>query len=110
MTITPTSVGDAVFLEVAGRIDSMTSADFAAKCQDLIGGNQQRVVLNLEGVDYVSSAGLRAIFVVGKTVQNGGGVLALCGLKSTVKSVMELTGLCSLFPVYDSAEAALESR
>jgi anti-anti-sigma factor len=109
MTITPTFAGGAVLLEVAGRLDSLTSADFETKCQELIGDNQHKIVLNLEGVDYVSSAGLRAILMIGKAVKNGGGVLALCGLKGMVKSVVELAGLSSMFPVYESTEAALES-
>lgn len=110
MTITPSFAGGALFLGVAGRLDSLTSPDFTARCQELIGATQQKVVLNVEGVEYVSSAGLRAILVIGKAVQNRGGVLALCGMKGTVKSVMELAGIQNLFPLYDSAEAALESR
>ena len=110
MTITPSVAGGALLLRVAGRLDSLTSPDFAAKCQELTGANQQQVVLNVEGLEYVSSAGLRAILVLGKAVQNGGGVLALCGLKATVKTVMELAGFRNLFPIYESTEAALESR
>jgi anti-sigma B factor antagonist len=110
MTITPSVAGGALFLRVAGRLDSLTSPDFAAQCQELIGANQQKVVLNVEGVEYVSSAGLRAILVLGKAAQNRGGVLALCGVKGTVKTVMELAGFPNLFPIYDSPEAALESR
>jgi len=109
MTITPSFAGGALVLGVDGRLDSLTSPDFTAQCQELIGANQ-KVVVNVEGVDYMSSAGLRAILVLGKAVQNGGGVLALCGMKGTVKSVMELAGFRNLFPLYDSVEAALESH
>ncbi len=110
MTITSSVAGAALFLRVAGRLDSLTSPDFAAQCEELIRANQQKVVLDVDGVEYVSSAGLRAILVLGKAVQNGGGVLALCGAKGTVKSVMELAGFRNLFPIYDSPQAALESQ
>ncbi len=110
MTVTPSFAGGALFLEVAGRLDSLTSPDFAARCQELIGANERKVVVNVEGVDYISSAGLRAILMLGRAVQNGGGVLALCGLKGTVKTVMELAGFGNVFPLYDSAEAALGSH
>ncbi len=110
MTITSSVAGGALLLRVAGRLDSLTSPDFAAKCQELTAANQQKVVLNVEGVEYMCSAGLRAIPVLGKAVQNGAGLQALCGLNGTVKTVMELAGFRNMFPIYDSTEAALESR
>ena len=110
MTITPSFAGGALCLAIAGRLDSITSPDFTARCQQLIEADQKKVVLNVEDVEYVSSAGLRAILMVGRAIQSSGGVLALCGLKGTVKSVMELAGFRNLFPLYESMEAALESQ
>jgi len=110
MTITPTFAAGSLCLHVTGRLDALTSRDFETKCLESVAANPPRVVLNFEGVNYVSSAGVHAIVAVGKTVQKCGGVLALCGLKGTVQTVLEVSGLYSTFPVYESAEAALESR
>jgi len=110
MTITPTVADGVLFLNVSGRIDALTSPDFQARCQESLATIPPRVVLNFDGVDYVSSAGVHAIVAVGKAIQKGGGVLALCGLKGIVKTVMEVSGLTASFTVYDSAEAARESN
>lgn len=110
MTITPIQAAGSLILNITGRIDALTSPEFQTRCQEPLAANPPKVVMNFEGVDYVSSAGVHAIVAVGKSVQKRGGVLALCGLKGTVKTVLEVSGLYTTFPVYESAEAALESR
>ena len=108
MTITSTHVGDALVLHVAGRLDGVTSPEFQKMCQQCISPESRRVVMDFEGVKYISSAGLRVIVEAGKAVRAGGGELRLSGLHGTVKHTLEIAGLYTLFPVYDSVEAALE--
>ena len=110
MTITSTHAGDAVVLRVAGRLDGITAPEFENTCQQCITSESRRMVVDFEGVEYISSAGLRAILLAGKKVHAGGGVLGLSGLRGTVKDTLEMAGFCSLYPVYDSIEAALEPR
>jgi anti-anti-sigma factor len=110
MTITSTHAGDAVVLRVAGRLDAITSPEFEKTYQQCINSESRRMVVDFEGVEYVSSAGLRAILLAAKMVHAGGGVLGLSGLRGTVKDTLEMAGFCALFPVYDSMEAALEPR
>jgi anti-anti-sigma factor len=108
MTVTSNNLGNALVLRVAGRLDGVTSPEFQKACQQYLSPESRRVVMDLEGVQYVSSAGLRGIFVVAKAVQAGGGVLGLSGLHGTVKETLKIAGFLALFPVYDSIEAALE--
>ena len=110
MTITATHVGDALVLRVAGRLDAITSPEFEKMCLQHIDSETRRVVLDFEGVDYLSSAGLRAILLTGKKVQAGGGVLGFSSVRGIVKNTLEMAGFCKLFPVYESTEAALEPR
>jgi anti-anti-sigma factor len=110
MTITSNHTGGTLVLRVAGRLDAITSPEFEKSCQECIKAETRKVVVDFEGMEYISSAGLRAILLVGKTIQAGGGVLVFSGLRGTVKDVMEMAGFCSLFPVHDSVEAAVESH
>ncbi|MCE5308303.1 MAG: STAS domain-containing protein [Acidobacteriales bacterium] len=110
MTITSNYAGDAVVLRVDGRLDAITSPEFEKTCQQCIKPDTRKALLDLEGVEYISSAGLRAILLVGKTIQSVGGVLGFSGLRGTVKDVIEMAGFSALFKVYDSVEAALEPR
>ena len=110
MTITSTRADNAVVLRISGRLDAITATEFESTCQQSISSETRKVVLDFEGVEYISSAGLRAILLVGKTVKSGGGTLVFSGLRGTAKLVLEIGGFCTLFPVYDSVEAALGSR
>ena len=64
-------------------------------------------VIDLAGVDYVSSAGLRVILLAGKRLKAGGGRLALAGLRDNVREVFEMSGFLTLFPVLPTVDAAL---
>ena len=110
MTITSTHVGDAVVLRVAGRLDALTSPEFEQTCRQYLNSENRRLMVDFEGVEYISSAGLRAILLVGKEIQAGGGVLGLCSLRGMVKNTLEMAGFCTLFPVYESPEVAFEPR
>jgi len=110
MTITSTHASGVLVLSVTGRLDAITSPEFEKTCQECIKTDSRKVVVDFENVEYISSAGLRAILLIGKTVQAGGGVLGFCGLRGTVKDVLEMAGFSALFPVYDSVEASLESH
>ncbi len=110
MTITSTHVGETVALRVAGRLDAITSPEFEKTCLQCIKSGSRRMVMDFDGVDYISSAGLRAILLAGKAIQTGGGVLGLSGLHGMVKDILEMVGFCNLFPVYESIEVALAPR
>ncbi len=110
MTIASTHADNAAVLRISGRLDAITAPEFENACRQCIQPETRKVVLDFEGVEYISSAGLRAILVLGKTIQSGGGALVLSGLRGTAKVVLEVGGFCALFPVYDSVEVALEPR
>ena len=99
-----------VVLRVTGRLDAITSPEFEKTCLESITSECRRMVLDFEGVEYVSSIGLRAILMVGKKIQAGKGELGLSALRHNVKKTMEIACFCALFPVYESTEAALRPR
>jgi len=110
MTITAMHVGDAAVLHVAGRLDAITAPEFEKTCLQYLTPESRRMVLDFEGVEYISSAALRVILMAGKKLYASGGVLGLSTLHGIVKNTLEMAGFCTLFPVYESTEAALEPR
>lgn len=65
--------------------------------------------MDLSGVEYISSAGLRSLLVLGKRIKAKGGTLLLVGLQGMVKEVFDISGFAALFPVHASHEEALEA-
>jgi anti-anti-sigma factor len=109
MQIATRKVYDVLVVEMAGRLDSRTAGDAGDRLTAIAQGPDKQVVLNLEKLDYVSSAGLRAILVCAKLLQNGRGQLNISNANGNVAIVLETTGLASLiraFPTEKDAVAA----
>jgi anti-sigma B factor antagonist len=96
-------------MTVTGRIDSNTAPEFEETLKELVGGGQHNLVLDLSGVEFLSSAGLRGMVSSLKACKNGGGTLALAKPSSRVVEVMQLAGLTALFTVFDDVTAAVGS-
>lgn len=100
----------AVTVKVTGRMDAVTAPGFDQECGRWIEEGNKDLIVDLSGLEYISSAGLRVILGVGKKVKAQGGSLTFGGMSGMVKEVFEISGFSSIFPVYDSLEAALASK
>jgi anti-anti-sigma factor len=76
---------------------------------ELIAGGERFLVLDLGGLDYISSAGLRTILVVTKRLREKQGRLLLASPKSVVREVFEISGFSSIIPILESVDAAISS-
>ncbi len=109
MTFEDGVMPEAVVVSASGRVDALSSGLLEGHCKQLMATHGRKsLVLDLEGVEYMSSAGLRAILSLGKQAEAGGGRLALCGVRGTVHEIFEIAGFLSLFPIADSMEQALK--
>jgi anti-anti-sigma factor len=107
MQIAEVQVGDALVIAPAGRVDSVSSGEFERLVVSRIEGGARRLVLDLAGVEYISSAGLRVLLMAAKRLKEPPAVLVLCGLGPGVRSVLELAGFLPLFAVEAGREQAL---
>ncbi|MBU4200616.1 MAG: STAS domain-containing protein [Verrucomicrobia bacterium] len=100
---------NAMLIRLKGRMDVVTSPAFEQACDKVILGGDKLLVLDLGGLEYISSAGLRSILGVDKKIKAQGGKLALCNLMGMVKEVFHVSGFAEMFPTFDTVEAALGS-
>jgi anti-anti-sigma factor len=98
--------GDFRVLRLDGRLDTETSADFELAAHDLTAAGERKFIVDLSGISYVSSAGLRVLLALAKQM-SGGGTLKLCGLAPSVRQVFDLSGFSKLFVIAPTLEAAL---
>ena len=94
---------------VGGRVDSATAPDFEKALQALIQANRSQIVLDLKGVEYMSSAGIRGMVSALKAAKNVGGDVRLAQPSTRVKEVLELAGLVAIFTVYNDLVEAVGS-
>ena len=99
--------GNAVVVEVEGRIDGATAGDLESSMMAEIEETDKVVVCDLSGVSYVSSAGLRAILVVAKRLSKQAVEFSICGLNGPVAEVFHISGFDRIFKVYEKREEAL---
>ncbi len=94
-------------LAPVGRIDAVTSNELEARLLALVAARGVRLVVDLQGVEYISSAGLRVFLRVAKRLKEQSGRLALCALGPAVRQVFELAGFLALFEVETERALAL---
>lgn len=92
-------------LTVEGRVDSVTSPELDNALTKLLGENN-KVVLNLQGVDYVSSAGLRAIVKAYQSAKKSGGNVHLASVSSSVEGLLLTVGMMQMFRMFPTSEEA----
>lgn len=99
--------GDVRILALSGRLDTETAADVELALQDLLGAGERQFLIDLSGIGYVSSAGLRVLLALAKQLDGGKGSLRLCGLNASVAQVFEVAGFSKLFAIFSDRAAAL---
>lgn len=89
----------------SGAIDAVTCAELEEALVHLVDEGQTRIILDLEGVHYISSAGMRVILIVIQKL-HGTGKFALSRLNKDVMSVIEMAGFTNIMDIYEDLESA----
>jgi anti-anti-sigma factor len=109
LTITTEEYKRAAVVAAAGRIDSSNAAEFDAALKNVQAEGQHSIVLDLSGVSYMSSAGLRAVLAAHRECTKKRGSLCLAAPSERVSEVLSLAGLDSIFTIYDDVTSAVGS-
>ena len=108
MQITVKTTTEVKVLALEGRLDTQTSPDAQQQLTRLIEEGETKILVNLEKVDYISSAGLRVLLVVAKQLKTTDGELRICSLNEVVKEVFDISGFDMILPISASESEALE--
>jgi len=92
---------------VTGRMDAVSSPEFEKELARLIDGGNINFVIDLAGLDYISSSGLRSILVTAKKLKGKNGQILLASLQAVVKEVFEISGFSAIIPIHESVEEAM---
>jgi anti-anti-sigma factor len=96
-------------LQPAGRLDHANSPRFQDQLLRALEGPKGTVpvVIDMAGLEYVSSAGLRALMVGAKRAKGSSGALAVAALTPLVREVFSISRFDKVLPVHDTLRAAL---
>ena len=96
-------------VSITGRIDSATAPEFDTALKGLLDHGRKKIVLDFARLDYVSSAGLRAMLSALKAAKNGGGNLVLVKVNDRIRDTLTLVGFQSLFLQFNEVVEAVDS-
>src|ERR1700720_761308 len=107
MEFTQEQAGDVVIVRLAGRLDSGAARSAEDGVNAVLAGGTSRLAVDMSGLDYISSAGLRVLLVMAKKVQQAKGKVALYGLVPNVREVFAVSGFDTIFSIQPDSAAAL---
>lgn len=93
----------------AGEIDTRSSWQLEDKLTAAVDQGERSLLIDCADLDYITSAGLRVLLMVGKRLQAEAGHLALCRLNAEVREVLEVAGMVEHFAILESREEGLGS-
>ncbi|MDB5291436.1 MAG: putative antagonist protein [Phycisphaerales bacterium] len=109
MKITEQRQGAVTVLKPEGALVEADAVAFKARLTEALSASLGRFVVDMSAVPYVDSKGLEALVDVTEEMGRVGQALRLCAANKTVREVLELTDLATLFDHFDDANAAVRS-
>ncbi len=98
----------ALIAAVKGRLDAVTAPEFDKMSKGWLESGDTRIIVDLNELEYMSSAGLRSVLILARLVKAADGKLFFTGLQGPVKGVFEMSGFYTILNIVDSESAALD--
>ena len=110
MVIEERVIGDITVLDLKGKMTLGEGDELLKdKINSLIHQGQKKLLLNLEGVPYIDSAGLGEVVRTYTTVKRQGGNMRLLHLTKRIEDLLSITKLLTVFESYDNEADAVRS-
>lgn len=109
MSFNERSVGSVTILDLVGRLTYTAGVEMGQRVLSLSERGPLHVVLNLEEVSYIDSAGLGAMVEAFTRMKAGGGTLKFLNPTARTRHLLDITGLASLVSTYDDEAVAVAS-
>ncbi len=99
MQVEEAKEGGVLILSPSGRLEARSAPEFEKQVVERIAAGETKLLLDLAGVEYLSSAGLRALLVAAKRIREKNGKIAVCSLSPGVEEVFKVSGFDSILPM-----------
>jgi anti-sigma B factor antagonist len=95
-------------ITVSGRVDSSTAPQLAQALEAANDGGKYKLVVNMEGLEYMSSAGFRALLAAQRNCRRyNRGEVVLATVPERIREALELAGFTELFKTFDDSLMAV---
>lgn len=97
LKITKQADGSTLTVKVEGRVDSNTAVELDRALNGALDGIT-KLILDFERLEYISTAGLRALLIAQKTM-NQQGTIVIRNVSAAVKEIFEVTGFTDMLTI-----------
>jgi anti-anti-sigma factor len=109
MDIQDRQVNGIAILTLKGDIDALSAPEITEYINGMVAKGNIKLVVDLSGVGYTSSAGLRLLLGAVKETRMQGGDLRLAAVQPDVLKVLSLSGFTNILKIFDGVDSALAS-
>lgn len=109
MEIKDKQIDKVTVLTLKGSIDALTAPEITDYINELISKGNINLVVDFSGVDYTSSAGLRALLSAIKKTRVQSGDVRLAEVQPDVQKVLNLSGFSSIMKLFNEVDDAVAS-
>ena len=96
-----------LIIQTEERVDSVNAQAFYQELDSAIESDDRAVVMDMEKLAYISSAGLRVILQTARKLQQQNAKFAICSLSGTVREVFEISGFDRVIDIHSSQAEAV---
>ncbi len=107
MEVRVTEKSGIVLMQLTGRVDTSTAPDLEKEINRLIDEGKRKLLVDMAGVVYISSGGLRVLLATAKKLRGPEDRLGLCCLSPEVNKILRLAGFTTIFPIFSSEGDAI---
>jgi len=108
MEITNQEFKHCEMITVKGRVDSATAPQLAQALEAANDGGKYKLVVNMDGLEYMSSAGFRALLAAQRNCKKyNRGEVVLVSVPDRIREALELAGFTELFKTFDDSLTAV---
>ncbi len=107
MEISQENTNGIQIFSVRGSLDSNTSPELETQIYSALESGERKLILNLENLDYISSAGIRVMLKTTKDLKRMEGNIVLCALQDYVKEVFDIAGFDGYLNIENNLEDSI---
>lgn len=108
MNIIEETKNDIVILKIEGRLDATTSSQIESKVAAITETGKNKLIFNLQNMDYLSSAGMRVLLAVTKKLKSLNGKFIVCCVNDDVLEIIKMAGFNQILHIVSSEDKALQ--
>ena len=95
-----------IILRISGRLDTNKAGEFEDKILSLLNKDIKKVLMDMTGLEYINSTGLRTLLLATKKLHRDEGFFILYGISNKIKEILDTAGFTSILSIATNEEEA----